>query len=342
MIRGLILAGGLRRPLLPLMIHTPLPLLPVGNYPLILFQLRQLKRAGITEILLSLAHQPRAIRDLLGDGHDFGVTIRYMVESKPVGTAGAVRRAADLIDETLVVVNGDVITGASILKLLEEHRQRNSLLTVTTREVPNPGSFGVVERNRAGRVLGFHEQPRGTSPRSNEINAGIYAVEREALSFLKDSDEAQSLERDLIPRLIEEGAPIRSRPTLAYWSELTRPNRYLKTNLDVLAGRLAKPRFAAFDPPLLQRSGISDSAVDASCVLKEGVRIDDSVIGPKCRIESGARIRGSVLWPGCRVQSNARITGSILGRGVVVGEGARLRRGTILGDKSSVTGFSRV
>src|SRR3954470_3528755 len=106
--QALILAGGKGTRLRPLTIYTPKPIVPVVNRPLLLYQIDMLKRAGITDITLSLSYQPDKIEQLIGHGADHGVTIRYVTEPSPMGTAGAYRFAMQSSNEATVVLNGDI------------------------------------------------------------------------------------------------------------------------------------------------------------------------------------------------------------------------------------------
>lgn len=346
MLKGLILAGGLNSGLLPLTRNTPKALLPVGTYPLLLFQIQQFKKAGITEVILSLAFQPRKIRDVFGDGSNFGITLRYTVESTPVGTAGALKGVEHLIDDTTVVINGDVLTEASLEQILKNHRENRAEITIGTCRVSDPRSYGIVESESDDRIQRFIERPRGEKVRTDVINAGIYVVEPNVLDWILPEEPVQ-FEQDLFPVALENGSRLFSSQIDRYWREITRPDNYLLSNLEFLNKEITKPSFAAFPKkhhlprgPDVTVSG--SSMIDAQCTLKPGVRIESSVIGSNCRIEEGSVIRNSVLWPGCRVQSNSFVSGSILGKCCVIGEGARVRKGNILGDRSTLTPYSQI
>ena len=343
--KALILAGGQGSGLVPLTLYTPKPLLPIGNYPLLLFQLNQLKQAGITEVILSLSYQPRLIREVFEDGANFGVLLRYHVETTPVGTAGALKVAEHLIDDTTVVMNGDVLTEMSIKHCLETHKQRGAQVTIAACSVANPRSYGAVAVDKNSRVTGFIERPRGKEVRDNTINAGVYVVEPQVLDLIPQG-KLFFFERDLFPILLKRRMPFFAEIVGQYWREITRPYNYLQSNMDFLTQKLSTPQFLAFQkehhPPANPLASVSEcSLIDEGCVIKPGVEISHSVIGSKCRIEEGAIIRNSVIWSGCRIQRNAFVSGSILGRGCLVGEGAEVHSGTILGDKSSLTSYCR-
>ncbi|HSR68351.1 MAG TPA: NDP-sugar synthase [Acidobacteriota bacterium] len=345
--KALILLGGDSGELLPLTAHTPKPLLPVGNLPLLLFQLQRLKDAGVTEVVLSLSYFPRKIRSMLEDGSRFGMLVRYRVEDQPMGTAGAVKLAETILEGTTLVLNGDVLIERPLQELLKRHARRKSALTIGTCRVTNPQAYGIVEVDAKKRVSGFVERPRGKQVRTNRINAGLYILEPEVLGRIPEG-RACFFETDVFPALLEEGkVEMHALDVGQDWLEITRPAAYLQSNMDFLDGKIAPPRFAAFQrthhKPRHESGQVDEfSRVDEKCVLKKDVRVVHSVIGANCRLEEGAFIRNSVLWPGCRIQREAVVSGAVLGRGCQIGERAFVRAGAILGDKTSVSAYSRL
>src|SRR5688572_30662270 len=157
--KGLILAGGKGTRLRPLTINTPKPVVPVANAPFLLYQIDLMKSGGIEEIILSLSYQPRKIEDLLRDGLDYGVRIRYAVESTPLGTGGAFKNAEEHLDSTTVVFNGDILTAVDLGDVIAEHRKRGAIATLVLTPVENPSAYGLVETDRDGWVHRFIEKP---------------------------------------------------------------------------------------------------------------------------------------------------------------------------------------
>lgn len=344
-IKALILAGGSGNELRPLTIHTPKPMLPVGNLPLLLYQIERIKRAEITEFILSISYPPRTIHSVMKEGDLFGILLRYHVESSPLGTAGAFLRAKNLIDDTTVILNGDVLAEFPLRKMLEAHKKRRAMVTIGTCQVSNPQAYGTVEVDKQGLVIKFAERPRGKEVKTNRINAGIYIVERSILKMIP-KQEPCFFETGLFPQLLQSGKRVLAFDIGQDWLEITRPASYLQSNMDLLEGRIRPPRFAAYPmrrlSPSEHQGSVDDrSLIGENCVIKPGARIFHSVLGANCRIEEGALIRNSVLWPGCRIQKGAAVSGTVLGKGCQIGEGAQLRSGNILGDKSLITDFSR-
>src|SRR5207237_7506919 len=128
--KGLILAGGKGTRLRPLTINTPKPVVPVANSPFLLYQIDLMRSAGIDEIILSLSYQPRKIEDLLKDGSDYGVWIRYAVEGTPLGTGGAFKNAEEHINSTAVVFNADLLTDINRAAVISHHRDKPGVPTI--------------------------------------------------------------------------------------------------------------------------------------------------------------------------------------------------------------------
>src|SRR5205823_6586937 len=142
--------------------------------------------AGVTDIVLSLGYRPDAFREAYPDDTCGGARLTYAVEPELLDTAGAIRFAAELagIDETFVVVNGDVITAADPADLLAFHEKTGAHATISLTPVDDPSRFGVVVTDAAGRVSAFIEKPPRDEAPTNLINAGTYVIERGVLDLI--------------------------------------------------------------------------------------------------------------------------------------------------------------
>ena len=341
--KGLILAGGKGTRLRPLTINTPKPIVPVANSPFLLYQIDLMQSGGIDEIILSLSYQPRKIEDLLKDGSDYGVRIRYAVEGTPLGTGGAFKNAEDQIDSTTVVFNGDVLTALDLSKVIALHKDRKAVATIVLTPVDNPSAYGLVETDAEGWVKRFIEKPGPDEITTNMINAGVYLLEPSVLQYMPRG-EAYSFERGLFPTLLEHNERVLAYNLDRYWIDIGTPHMYLEVHHDILNQKYVSPRVAktALDRSTLPSGAIVDnkSIIDSDVTIRSGVRIENSVIGRNCRIDEGAQIIDSVIWSGNTIDADARIVGSVVGKGCYVGRSAVLRPGVILGDKTVVTDYS--
>ncbi len=341
--QALILAGGKGTRLRPLTVYTPKPIVPICNRPFLLYQIDTLRRAGITDITLSLSYQPNKIEHLLGDGSDYGVNLEYTVEPQPMGTAGAYKFAEDLIREPTVVFNGDILTDLDLKSVIREHNERHATATIVLTPVKNPSAYGLVETEPDGKIHRFLEKPKADEITCNTINAGTYILEPGVLDFIP-AGENYSFEYRLFPDLLkrQEGFYAHT-PARTYWIDIGTPERYLQAHQDLLANRVGRIH-------IKERRGDFDSATAAEidelsiigndCQIKPGAQIINSVLGEGCFVEERARVENSVIWPHTRVGSNAQVTGAIAGRGCHIGRSAIIGPQSVLGDKTSLTDYT--
>ncbi|HEV2704815.1 MAG TPA: NDP-sugar synthase [Pyrinomonadaceae bacterium] len=342
--QALILAGGKGTRLRPLTVYTPKPVVPICNRPFLLYQIDTLRRAGITDITLSLSYQPSKIEQQLGDGSDYGVRLNYTTEPQPMGTAGAYKFAEELIREPTVVFNGDILTDLDLSAVIRQHTERQATATIVLTPVENPSAYGLVETDAEGHVQRFLEKPKADEIRVNTINAGTYVLEPHVLDMIP-AGENYSFEYGLFPDLLKRGEPFYAHvPRDTYWIDIGTPARYLQAHQDLLAGRVGRVEVG-------ERRGQFDAATHAEidalsvvaddCTIKPGAQIINSVLGQGCYVEERARIENSVIWPHTRVGAGAHVSGAIVGRGCHVGRASQVGAGAVLGDKSSITDYTQ-
>ena len=342
--QALILAGGKGTRLRPLTMHTPKPILPIANRPLLLYQLELLKRAEVRDVILSLSYQPQKIEDKLLDGTDHSVRISYTVEATPLGTAGAFRHAAGLIRETTVVLNGDVLADIDLGEVIRQHRERAAAATIVLAPVPNPTEYGFVETDEEGRVRRFVEKPGPEEVTADTINAGIYVLEPRVLDYIPEG-EMFMFEYDVFPKLLEAGEAFYSYVWRGYWRDVGTAPSYWQANMDVLAGRLKLlDRLPAERGEKFDASAEIDerSVVDPSCTLKPGVQIINSVVSRNCYVEERARIENSVIRGGTRIGQQATLVGALVGKGSHIGRAVTVEGRVALGDKTVITDYSQL
>ena len=349
--KAILLAGGKGTRLRPLTLHTPKPIVPIFSRPFLNYQIDLLKQVpDITEIILSLSYQPRRIEAVFGDGSEVGVHLRYLVEPSPLGTAGAVKFAADHLDDTVVVFNGDVLTEIDLAAVIALHRQRRAKATIVLTPVENPAAYGLVETDAEGHVTRFLEKPKPEEITCDTINAGIYVLEPDTLDRIP-KDTNWSIERSYFPSLVERGETFVAYVYRGYWIDIGTPAKYAQVHRDVMDGRF---RTAPFDgaPGLVH---VAEGArVDAGAILtgpcfigdgavvKAGARIGPhTVLERQTHVEEQAVVEGTIAWAGSWIGREAEVRGAILGRNTHVGRNATVGAGTVLGDKSVVTDFSR-
>ena len=152
--KAILLAGGKGTRLRPLTLHTPKPIVPIFDKPFLSYQIGLLKQLPeIDEVILSLNYQPRRLEETFGDGSGIGMKLRYVVEPSPLGTGGAIRYAAQGIDDTLIVFNGDVMTAVDVAAVVRQHKARKAKATIVLTPVatshPRCGANGCPEGERS-------------------------------------------------------------------------------------------------------------------------------------------------------------------------------------------------
>jgi len=312
---AVVLVGGFGTRLRPLTNSTPKPMLPVGHRPIIAQLVEQLADAGVTDVVLALGFRPEPFLDAFPDGTWAGVRLHYAVEPSPLDTAGAVRFAARFagVDETFVVMNGDVLTDLDVGALVGFHRARGAEATLHLITVEDPSAYGVVDLDGAGCVRAFVEKPAaGTAP-SNLANGGTYVLEPSILDRIP-ADVPTSIERATFPAVVADGR-LFAMATDDYWVDTGRPDTFRQANLDTIDGRRRRQRC---------------DAVAGDAQVASGAHVVHSVVGPGATIETGAVVRDSVVLAGARVERDAVVSASIVaGR---IGAGAHAEGVVVAGD----------
>ncbi len=231
-VEAVIMAGGKGTRLRPLTDDIPKPMLPVSDRPLLEIMIEQLKNVGIGRVHLAANHQSDKITEHFGDGSGFGIDISYVDEDRPLGTAGAlglIERPKD----TLLVVNGDILTDLDFRAFMAFHREHEADLTVAVRQYDLKLPYGVVECEGA-QVRGLDEKP----VHQYFVNAGIYLLEPVVYDYIEPPDPLDMT--DLIQRLLDSGRPVASFPVREYWLDIGEHDQYQEARARV-AERDASP-----------------------------------------------------------------------------------------------------
>ena len=350
--KAVILAGGFGTRLRPLTLELPKPIVPIFDRPFLYYQTDLLRQiAEIDEVLLSLNYRPDLIEARVGDRTDAGVPLRYVVEPDPLGTGGAIKYASAGIDDTIIVFNGDVLTGIDLRAVVRRHRERSARATIVLTPVDNPSAYGLVETDDEGNVRRFLEKPSPDQITCDTINAGIYVLEPETFDRIPDGTK-WSIERQYFPSLVERGETFVAYVDRGYWLDIGTPASYVRAHRDLMAQRCAAGPFVGRPPGMVYRDGECQIAEDAEiegpcflgagCVIGEGARVGaESVLGPGCTIGPGAVVERSILWRDTLVDSQAVVRDAVLGERCHIEHHAEVGPGTVLGNRSTLTAHSR-
>ncbi len=344
--KAVILVGGEGTRLRPLTVDTPKPMLPLVNVPFIEYVIRLLKKHGVDEVILSAGYLPAAFDDHLGDGSDLGVKIVYVTEKRPLGTGGAVKNVATYLDDTFIVFNGDILTDLNITQLVEYHRAKKAVATLTLTSVDDPTSYGLVPVDEAGNVREFLEKPSWDEVTTDLINAGTYVLEPAILDLIPPN-ENHSFERGVFPLLIERRQPIVGFPSNAYWLDIGTPSKYLQAHRDILDGQLDGD-FAGTE--IKRNVWVGDGTTVAAsavvfgpCVMGSGcvVHADAMVfghtsLGDNCIVGRGARLESCVVAAGVNIGAGAVVRNSVIAAGCVIGDKVHVDEEAIVGVNSVI------
>ena len=342
--KAVVLVGGEGTRLRPLTSTTPKPLLTIAGRAFLERQLEWLARYGVDEVVLSLGYLPDAFVEHFPSGMFHSLRLRYAVEPYPLGTAGAIRFAAEEagIDERFVVCNGDVLTTLDVGRLVAFHSECGAAATIHLTRVEDPSAFGVVPTRSDGEVKAFVEKPPPGAAPTDWINAGTYVLEPSVLERIP-RDLTVSIERETFPRMLEQRGQLYAVGTDDYWIDIGTPDKYLQAHADVLAGRMDLPPV----PDALEQTpgvwvqpgaSVADEAFLEAPVLvgdgasvEPGARVAGSTLGPGCRVARDAVVVSSVLLAGACLEHGARVWSSIVGPDALVGEGASVLDHSVLG-----------
>jgi mannose-1-phosphate guanylyltransferase len=302
---AILLVGGFGTRLMPLTKNTPKPMLTVAGVPVTEHQLAMAKAAGITEIVLATSYLSEVFIPYFGDGSKWGMKIKYAVEKEPLGTGGAIRNAAQLLDsnESVVVLNGDVLSSHNLAEQIRQHESHDADVTLHLTQVHDARAFGCVPTDSDGRVTAFLEKME--NPITNQINAGCYVFNPRAISTIP-LNTVVSVERETFPQLVASGAKVFGYVENAYWLDIGNPRALLKASIDIV-----------------KRSGdflaMPGSTIDPTAVITGG-----TCIGINSTIGAGAVIDGCIVEAGSVIGSHTTITDSFVASGAKVDNGAKI------------------
>ncbi|MFO7589299.1 MAG: sugar phosphate nucleotidyltransferase [Acidimicrobiia bacterium] len=320
--KAVILAGGEGTRLRPLTSNQPKPMIPIVNRPMMEHIVELLARHGFDDIVVTVAYLANQIRDYFGDGSDFGVRMRYATEESPLGTAGSVRNAAEELDDTFLVISGDVLTDLDLTAFVDAHRTHDAFASIALKRVENPLEFGIVITRPDGAIERFLEKPTWGEVFSDTINTGIYVCEPEVFDLIPEG-EVIDFSGDVFPAALSQGRTLHGHVAEGYWEDVGTTEAYLHAHADVLDGKV--------------ELGIEGFRLGDGIWIGENAEVDPAarvegpiVVGANCRIEAGARIGAyTVLGSDVVVRPDAVVERSICHDHVYIGRSVRMRGATV-------------
>jgi len=330
--QAIVLVGGEGTRLRPLTLETPKPMVPVFNIPFLERTLLRLRDVGITNAILPAGYLPAAITDYFGDGSRIGMRLTYVIETEPLGTAGAIKNVAEHITGPFFVLNGDILTSLDLQAMLAKHQELGGIGLLHLITVDNPSAFGCVVTDENAKVTAFVEKPApGTEP-TNAINAGTYLLEREVLDLIA-AGRAVSIERETFPLLVAGTRALNAFTTNDYWMDLGKPEQYLSSHRHVLDGEMPMDLSGSAVHPHV----VAPSFIGRNVTIETGAAVGPyAVIGDNCEIARGASVRDSILWDGVKVGVDADVSGAIIASNAQIGARAQVPPGAVIGHEARV------
>jgi mannose-1-phosphate guanylyltransferase len=329
--KALILVGGFGTRLRPLTLSVPKPIVEFANKPSVIHQIEALVEAGVDEVILAVNYQPEQMYECMNIWEKkLGVKISYSRESTPLGTAGPLALARDLLNDgkPFFVLNSDVICKFPMKELLAFHKAHGGEGTIMVTKVDEPSKYGVVVANDQGKIEKFVEKPKMFV--GNRINAGIYIFNPDILKRIEP--KPTSIEKEIFPKIAAEGK-LYCMTLEGFWMDIGQPKDYL-IGLSMYLASLEerRPKDLTTGPGFVGPVLIDPTAkIGKDCLIGPNVSI-----GPNCVIEDGVRLQNSALLGGVIVECNSWINKSIIGWKSTVGKWARVDNISVLGEDVQV------
>jgi len=326
--KALILVGGFGTRLRPLTLSFPKPIVEFANKAMVLHQIEALAKVGVNEVILAVNYQPHLMSDALKKyEQELGIKISYSRETEPLGTAGPLALARELLDdgEPFFVLNSDVICTFPFDDLVAFHRSHGAEGTLMVTQVEEPSKYGVVVSDETGKIERFVEKPQEYV--GNKINAGIYIFNPSILRRIKPVPT--SIEKEIFPVMAAENQ-LFCMTLEGFWMDVGQPKDflagmglYLQHLQQVKPEQLHLPAKGIIQPVMIDAS----AQIGTDCVIGPNV-----TIGPDCVIEKGVRLANTAVLRGSRLKDNSFVQGSIIGWDCTVGRWARIENVSVLGE----------
>ncbi|RLG86178.1 MAG: NDP-sugar synthase [Thermoprotei archaeon] len=327
--RVIVLAGGYATRLRPLTITKPKPLLPVLGKPLISWIINNLVKNNVKEIIMALYHMADKIIEFLRNNYIIQFPIRYIIENRPLGDAGAIKYVSHVVDlkNPFIVVYGDVFSNVNLDDVIKFHLSHGNIATMVLTKVSDASRFGLVELKN-DLVTKIIEKP--SKRISGLVNAGIYVFEPEVLKLIPEGRSKLSIH--VLPKLIEM-KQLAGYIHKGLWSDIEELQDYFRINIELL-------RKVCKDTCIESNVDIGESVelippiyIGSSTALGSNTVIGPNVIiGSNTKLGRGVRIQNSILMNGVSIGDYSYISKSILSNNCYIGKWVRIDDWVIVGD----------
>lgn len=225
--KAVILAGGKGTRLEPYTTVFPKPLMPIGDKPILEIVIHQLKSHGFNEIIMAVGHLAELIMAFFNDGSKYNIKITYSREDYPMGTAGPLASMKEDLDETFLMMNGDILSTIDYSDLVNYHKKNKAIATIALNKRDMQIDFGIVEMDDRNAIKNYIEKPTI----DYLVSMGIYVFEPEILEYVTPNEKLDF--PDLIKQLISNGEMVKGYVYDGYWLDIGRPDDYERANKEI-------------------------------------------------------------------------------------------------------------
>jgi mannose-1-phosphate guanylyltransferase len=339
--QALILVGGEGTRLRPLTSTVPKPVVPLVDRPFIVYMLEWLTRHGVDDVIMSCGFLATSVRNVLGDGSQHGVRLRFVEEPEPRGTAGALKYAEEFLDDRFLMLNGDVLSDMDLSAQIAQHEAAGAKGTLALIGVEDPSAYGLVRLHEDRSVREFVEKPSADQIDTNLISAGAYVLEREIVDLIPEGRNV-SIEREIWPQLVGNG--LYAYPHEAYWLDIGTPETYLKATYDILEGNVETAvaerlggDYLAVEPDHVGGRVIPPAVVGRGCEIAGDAHVGAlAVLGDGVSVGKGSVVERAVVLQGTDIGEGCTVTDCIVAAGTRIGDGSTVSGGAVLGEGVTV------
>jgi len=325
---AVVMAGGRGVRFRPFTEYRPKPMIPFLNRPVMEYMIQKLSDAGFNRIIVLLGPLPNMVTEYFGNGKRFGVEIEYIHENEPYGTAGAVKRAVEYLDDAFLVLSADTITEISLRKFMKFYADKGGKVNIALSKIENPYQYGIALLDKRDRIYKFLEKPKRSQVFSNLVNAGIYILEPEVFDLVP-SKTMYDFSKNLFPLLLGKSETIYGYQFSEYWADIGNPSRYLTATRDALNGNIDISKLCR-ELEINEDNGL---LIGENCSVDEDVEVNGfAVLGNNVNIGEGSKLSDTIIWSDTAVGKDVSIEESIIGEKVRIFSDITIGKGTMIPD----------
>lgn len=342
--KAVIMAGGEGSRLRPLTCTLPKPMVKLCGRPVSEYILDLLSKHSCTEAVFTLRYLGSQIEEHFDSRRYKGISLDFSYEDTPLGTAGCVKKAAELLnlgeDESFVIISGDAMCDFDLSAAISYHIKKGADATIITSRVEDPREYGCVISDK-GFVTGFSEKPSYTGAVSDYVNTGVYILSPKILKLIPDNT-MWDFSKDVFPQMLKSGMKLAAFEEKGYWCDIGDFSSFKRCQRDMLRG-LVSCEFKR-ELPVIEGAKIiapcyigSNVKIGAGSVVNPGCVVEDNVnIGKSCKLYECVVSEGAFLSDRTKCNGGVICENAVMEQGSAVYEDAVLGSGSILGQDSSL------